>query len=45
VKEDIELDTEDGIYQWTERRLFVHSINYAKSQSIALEKRLSKSIR
>jgi len=44
VKEDIELDTEDGIYQWTERRLFVHSINYAKSQSIALEKRLSKSI-
>ena len=44
VKEDIELDTEDGIYQWTERRLFVHSINYAKSQSIALEKRLSNSI-
>jgi len=42
VYQNIEVDRENGIYQWTERRLFVHSVNYAKSQCTALEKRLSK---
>ena len=42
VHQDIEIDREEAGYEWRERRLFVHSINYAKSQSTALEKRLSK---
>jgi len=42
--EQIEVKTEEEskekIYKWEERRMFVHSINYAKSQQNALEKRL-----
>ncbi|MFK7983059.1 MAG: hypothetical protein AB8G86_23970, partial [Saprospiraceae bacterium] len=32
----------DQNYNWTERRLFVHSVSYAKSQRNALERRLNK---
>jgi len=42
VKQDMEVDDEDGIYKWQERRLFVCSESYAKSQKKGLEKRLDK---
>lgn len=42
VNEDIEVNETDATYEWRERRVFVHSISYSKSQSTALDKRLSK---
>lgn len=43
VMETIEVESEGKKNKWEERRLFVHSINYAKSQQKSLEKRLAKS--
>ena len=42
VSEQIEVQSGERIDKWKERRLFVHSIKYAKSQQNALDKRLIK---
>jgi len=42
VKQDMEVDDGDALYKWQERRIFVCSQSYAKSQKIGLEKRLDK---
>lgn len=42
VSEQIEVKPGERIDKWKERRLFVHSIKYAKSQQHALDKRLIK---
>lgn len=42
VQQAIEIDNEQGIYGWDERRIFVHSISYSNSQQRGLENRLNK---
>ncbi len=41
LDEQMQVESEGQVDKWKERRVFVHSINYAKSQKTALEKRLS----
>lgn len=45
VKQALESIIDETSYKWEERRLFVRSVNYAKSQKAALDRRLNKAHR
>jgi transposase len=45
VKQALESIIDETSYKWEERRLFVRSVNYAKSQKSALDRRLNKAHR